>query len=115
MTYKPRYMPQAVYKNRPKGMHGRKPCEENWSSDERIIERDIYYGFLKHRAQAKFRKEEHTLTIEQWRELWTHDKWLKRGQKKDCLCLIQITHGLGWHVDNVDIVERNKNISRKKI
>lgn len=112
MTYKVKYVKEAVYKNRPKSMNGLKPKEENWCSEERIIERDIYYGWLKHKAQAKYRSEDYSLTYEEWAELWTHDKWLCRGRGREDLCLMQLAPGLGWHKGNVEVVTRQCYLDR---
>lgn len=112
MTYKVKYIPQAVYKNRPKSMNGCKPKSENWCSEERIIERDIYYGWLKHKAQAKHRGESYSLTHEEWAELWTTENWLRRGRGKEDLCLMQLSPRLGWHIGNVEVVTRQTYLER---
>jgi hypothetical protein len=112
MTYKTKYLPQVVYKDRPRWMNGCKPKPENWDTEERIIERDIYYALLKHRAQAKFRNQEHTLTESEWRDLWTVDRWLCRGRCKTDLCLMLVDREGGWHKDNVAIVERRVYLER---
>jgi|TARA_B110000977_G_scaffold194615_1_gene271559 hypothetical protein len=112
MNYIPKYLPNIDYHNRPKGLSGIKPKFENWCSDSAIIERDTYYGFLKHRSQAKYRSEEHTLTVANWTDLWTEENWLRRGKTRHSLCLMQIDPEAGWHINNVKIVERIEYLQR---
>ena len=116
MKYQPKYNRQELkwpLHDRPKGLHGIKPNLEYYT-EEGKIERDIHYGYLKHRAQARFRNEDYSLTVEQWKELWTLDKWLARGRGRNDLCLAQIDPSLGWHHDNVDLFERIEVLRRNK-
>ena len=115
MTYKLKYKPGTKWPihSRPKGVAGIKP-NPDYYTEEGMIERDIHYGYLKHKAQAKFRSEDYSLTPEQWKELWTVENWLQRGRSKHSLCLMQIKHGEGWHFNNVTIVERIECLRRSK-
>lgn len=93
------------------GIKGIKPNPEGWT-EQGIIRRDIHHGFLKHRAQAKFRGEHYELTLEQWQDLWTLDRWMQRGKTGDSLVLTQIEPGEGWTISNVMLTTRkelNKN------
>lgn len=116
MTYKPKYISKLrhnPHSKRPASMAGLRPKSENWT-DDAVIQRDIKYAFLKHRAQAKYRKEEYTLTVEQWCELWTIDKWLCRGRAVNDLCLMMLDPTEGWHINNIEIVERIVYLERSK-
>lgn len=104
MTYRSKYI-TPLTKPIGHGGPGVPANPDNWTP-EAIVERDIYYGYLKHKAQAKYRGEEHTLTPEQWRELWTLDRWFCRGKGAHDLCLVQKDREKGWHHDNVEVVER---------
>jgi hypothetical protein len=75
-------------------------------------QRDQYYGLLKHRAQAKFRGEEHSLTEQEWFDFWKDGAWAQRGRQRYCLCLVQIDPSLGWHKDNCEVVERYEYLKR---
>jgi hypothetical protein len=74
--------------------------------DTDIITQDKYYGWQKHRAQAKFRQEDYSLTWKEWQSLWPTELWLGRGRGKHDLCLMQIDRDGGWHIHNVEVVER---------
>lgn len=87
---------------RPKGVRGVKPNPANWEEDA-LIERDIYYAWLKHQAQARYRGEEHTITLDEWKTFWTHDHWRQRGRSPECLMLVRKDQDLGWTLDNVTI------------
>ena len=111
MTYEIKYINPLINKKRGVGQ-GRYPLEENWCTEARIIERDIYYAFLKHRAQAKYRNESHSLTADEWSSLWTVELWLQRGRKKTDMNLVQINVGLGWHLNNVEVTTRHSYLKR---
>ena len=116
MKYKTRYAlaPKWDIGKRPKGARGTKPVEEYWCTEEATIKHDKYYAWMKHRAQAKFRKEEHTITLDEWMDLWTDEAFLQRGRSKDSLCLQQKDVGKGWHLNNVEIVSRLTHLKRAK-
>lgn len=116
MSYKTRYLTSLKYDpvNRPKGCRGIKPKEEIWGSDELLIQADKRYAWMKHKAQANYRGEEYSLTIDEWMSLWTDEAFLQRGRDKDSLCLTQINIGEGWHLDNVEIVPRADYLKRAR-
>lgn len=106
MEYKFRYAP--ISKGGP-GKRGRNPDPNNWSTGPDPLAHDKHYAYLKHRAQAKYRAEEYTLTLEDWIELWTDELWLQRGRTTDSMCLQMIDIEKGWHFDNVEVVTRRKH------
>ena len=111
MEYKFRYAPTAT--GGP-GKRGRNPDPDNWTSGPCPLSHDKHYAYLKHRAQANFRKEDYTLTLEEWQQLWTDERWLQRGRGTDNLCLQQVDPELGWHYHNVEIVTRRKHFADMK-
>ena len=117
MKYQYKYLQTPKYtldNPRPAHAPGRIIDPLNWGDEEAIIERDRYYALLKHRAQAAYRGEEHTLTNEQWCEIWTLERWRLRGRERNSLCLAQIDPEKGWHKDNVEVVERMEVLRRNK-
>lgn len=112
MRYTPKYKHKLLqeYKN-PGGL---REDPNKWIVGPDEIEHDKYYALLKHKAQAKFRGEEHTITWEQWRDLWPNDKWFCRGRAKTDLCLSQVDRDLGWHYDNVQVIQRIEYLKRAK-
>ena len=57
------------------------------------------------RAQAKFRKEEFTLTWPRFQELWSTN-WHQRGLSNTSLCMTRIDHRRPWSDDNTIITTR---------
>jgi len=111
MEYKFRYAREST--GGP-GKRGRTPDPEVWVTGPCRIRHDKHYGYLKHRAQAKFRKEDYSLTLEQWESLWTDELWLQRGRSAESFCLQQIDGEDGWHFENVEIVTRIEHFAKLK-
>lgn len=107
MTYRTKYLAPLKNPNIKRGPRdrGMRPDPAKWADEDTIMERDIYYGWLKHRAQARFRGEEHDLTPEQWRELWPKETWLNRGRAPECDMLVRIDVTGAWTLNNVKIVK----------
>lgn len=73
---------------------------------------DQYYAYLKHRAQANFRNEHHSLTWSEWETLWNTDfAWENRGRKPDEVCLAMIDISKGWYLHNVKIMTRMEQLT----
>lgn len=108
----------AVYQNQPpverKSGRGRRVDPNSWICGPDPQVRDKYYSYLKHRSQAHYRGEEHTLTWECWQELFTDAVWEKRGRRVDDLCLGRLDWTRGWHDDNVKIMTRREHFELKK-
>lgn len=98
----------------PNGKPGRHVDPSCWCTGPDPVRHDKYYAYLKHRSQAKFRKEDYTLTWEEWESLWTNERWAERGRTIESLCLQQIDLGEGWHFDNVEIVTRRQHFKIAK-
>lgn len=116
MSYTPRYLATLKYDpaNRPKGLRGTKPTVEIWGNDDSMLQADKRYAWMKHKAQAKYRGEEHSLTLDEWLTLWTDERFLQRGKHKDALCLSKKQIADGWHLNNVEIVPRSEHLKRAK-
>jgi hypothetical protein len=88
----------------PIGKGKRKTDPNKWISGPDPIEHDKYYAWQKHRAQARFRGEEHYLTWEEWQQLWPTDLFLQRGRTRGCYSLIRLDPYEAWHINNVEVV-----------
>lgn len=93
---------------------GRYVDPSRWVTGPDPLRHEKYYAWLKHRSQANYRKEEYSLTWEQWEELWSDERWFSRGRTIESLCLQQIEPGEGWHISNVEVVTRRKHFADKK-
>lgn len=71
-----------------------------------------YRCWIQHKNQANFRKEEYSLTFEQYQELW-RDKWDMKGRSSDNYCLTRIDPEGSWHIDNVECVPRIEHLRRQ--
>ena len=96
------------------GKPGRHVNPDKWITGPDIVRRDKYYGFLRHRAQAKYRKEDYQLTFEQFESLWSNDDWFRRGKAIDKLCMSQINYDIGWVEGNVEVITRGEQLRRPK-
>lgn len=108
--YRPKYKHNVKTRERIRQGYPERP--DRWITGPDPIEHDKYYGYMKHKAQAKFRGEDYSLTWEDWQDLWPHDKWLCRGRGKEDLCLMQSDPILGWHNYNVEVVTRHTYLKR---
>ena len=76
------------------------------------IQHEKYYAYLKHRCQARYRKERYDLTWAQWQRLWTDHQWHKRGRGPRSLRLTLRNPQLGWSFKNCEIVEHAAHMSK---
>lgn len=93
---------------------GRKSNPSKWITGPCLLTREKYYAYLKHRAQARFRKEDYSLTWDTWQSLWTDAVWAKRGRKSDDLILGRVDWDLGWLDNNVEIMTRKRHFEIRK-
>lgn len=96
------------------GDRGRPVDPSKWKSGPDAFTREKYYAFLKHRAQARFRKEQYALTWEDWQSIWPDELFEQRGRGKHNLCLQMIEPFLGWSTFNVEVVTRIEHLQRKR-
>lgn len=93
---------------------GRRQTPEKWKTGPDPLQRDKYYGYLKHRSQARYREEDYSLTPEEWLSIWTDEAWLNRGRLSDNYCLVMKDRELGWHMDNVELRQRKTWLQESK-
>ena len=108
MTYQAKYIPPSRTVPDPKG-RGRK-----LKTSTCVITRDKYYAWLKHKAQAAYKGEEHYLTWEDWQTLWPDNLWFKRGRKIDNLCLTRPAFDGPWSMQEVEVTTRRQHFIYKK-
>lgn len=115
MTYRAKYIPPNPKEASVIGTPGKgnKVNPANWTGD-RLINRDKYYAYLKHKAQANYRGEAYFLTWEDWQQIWPNDLWLKRGRKIDDLCLTRPTFAGPWSMQTVEVTSRRQHFLYKK-
>lgn len=93
---------------------GRKSDPNKWVTGPDLLVREKYYAYLKHRAQAKHRSEDYSLTWENWQELWNDKTWNCRGRGGDCLILGRVDWSAGWHPHNVKIMTRKEHFNIRR-
>jgi hypothetical protein len=109
-----RYTPE-VKKLGPSNKQGRYQNPELWITGPCPIRRDKYYGWLKHRAQAKYRGEYYNLSWEAFEQLWfDDDMWFQRGRKVTDLCMSLIDFEQGWTDGNVEVITRLEQLRKPK-
>jgi len=85
---------------------------DRWITGSDPVLRDKYYAYLKHRAQAKYRREHYELDFEDWLELWPDSKWHLRGRYSHSLCLTLLKPEFGWVRENCVVVNRGSQCKR---
>lgn len=90
----------------------RKRDPDTYGGGPDFYTRNKYYAWLKHRSQAAYRSESHSLTWNDWQTLWKDKLWDQRGQKGYQLCLAQIDSKLGWHMNNVAVMTRKEQLTK---
>ena len=74
---------------------------------------DQHWAWLRKKAQADFRKEEWSITIEEWFKLWSDSGlWHNRGRHKDASAVFMTDPELGWHLWNVQVCNRSQRLSQ---
>lgn len=96
------------------GGNGRYVDPEVWITGPDPLTREKYYAFLKHRAQARFRKEPYDLDWDDWQAFWDDDNFLKRGRGKDDYCLTRTNLREAWSVSNCYVATRQHVLERMK-
>ena len=71
---------------------------------------DCHMAYLKHKAQANYRKEQYALTEQEWMSLWNEEMWNLRGRGKGNVRLTRINAQLPWCLSNVEFVVRKRNV-----
>jgi hypothetical protein len=102
-----RYIPPANKKLGPSNTPGRYVNPNHWKTGTDPIRRSKYYAYLKHKAQAKYRREDYELTWEEWEEFWEKD-WDNRGRSLTSSILIRIDNTQSWSKSNCTITIRQE-------
>lgn len=77
------------------------------------LRHDQHWAWLRKKAQATFRGEEWTLTIEEWFDIWDKsDQWDNRGRHPHASAMFMKDPEKGWHAWNVEIVDRTVRLSQ---
>lgn len=81
-----------------------------WKSGPDPIDHKLYTDCQRARAQAWYRGEQWFITEEEYIRLWrTDDRYLRKGQTADSICMTKIDHDKPWTVDNVQFMERREH------
>jgi hypothetical protein len=70
---------------------------------------EIRFKYCQMRAQAKFRKEEFTLTWDEFQNLW-QGRWHLRGRNSNSLCMTRSDWNGPWDKNNTIIVDRLEHL-----
>ena len=108
MQYK--YVPLST-RSCPKA-NGRPIDPSKWVSGPDPLTREKYYAWLKHRSQARYRKEEYHLTWQDWQSLWSDGDFLKRGRTSDSLCISRVSRLEAWQIDNCEVITRIAHLKK---
>jgi hypothetical protein len=101
--------PTGRPRGRPKSPTGTHPDEWVYKDPIQHVQ---HMAFLRARAQAKFRNEEWTLTIEEFFKMWGTDRWLSRGRKPTDLVMSRRDLEGPWSKDNAIIIARYEQLCR---
>lgn len=109
------YKYATIGKKQPgEGGYGRFVDPSRWISGPDPFTRELYYAYLKHRSQARYRGEGHALSFQEWQQFWNEDRWNNRGRACDNLVLTRIDTDADWSVSNCEIVTRKQHFERRK-
>lgn len=73
---------------------------------------DMYHPWQCHKAQARFRGEEHNLDFEDFYDFW-NGYWHDRGRAADDLCLTRIDPEKPWSKQNCELRVRKEYLAEK--
>ena len=88
------------------------PRPHQWCTGPDPFKHSMYWPFQAHQAQAKFRGDEHTLTFEEFFEIWK-DHWHERGRQAECICLTRKNPSGPWSKENCELVTRQEHLERQ--
>jgi len=107
--YEYKYVNKSTRKTNTKA--GR-PCSDTYITGTCPIRRDKYYSWMKHKAQAKYRNEEHDLSWPEFESLWTDELWAERGRLSQEYSMYRLDPDLPWTIDNVEVGIRHNYLKR---
>ena len=88
-----------------------KPQQRNWrvrGSEEQLQ----VHAYNLARAQAKYRHETWSLSLQEFLTLW-EPYWHQRGRGTHNMCLYRVNPNLGWTGQNVAVVPRFVQLARQ--
>lgn len=91
---------------------GRITDPNSWKTGPNLEIRELYYAWLKHRAQCRYRNEAYDLTWEDWQAIWPLDLFRQRGKTVNSLCLNRINMDDSWNIHNVQVITRAEQLKR---
>ena len=95
------------------GMNARgKPRPHQWCTGPDPFKHSMYWPFQAHQAQARFRGDEHTLTFEEFFEIWK-DEWDNRGRKAHNMCMTRKDSTGAWSKENIELITRQEHLERQ--
>lgn len=104
---------EKKYTPKPKGTRKKRTDPAKWLSGPTELDRELFYAWHKHRAQARFRKEDYELTYEDWRTLWLPDHFHNRGRSPENVILTRKDPSESWSLDNCEVVNRGEYLKVK--
>jgi hypothetical protein len=88
---------------------------DNWASGPDPVMHDMYYAWAKHKSQARYRNEQHSLTWEEWQIIWSNtEDFLRRGRKPEDLTLTRIDDDGAWEISNVEVITRLEQLRKAR-
>lgn len=111
---KHKYIPKGKGKVKGSPGTGRYVNPDCWITGPDLEVRNKYYAYLKHRAQCRYRKEDYSLTFDDWNTLWPDHLWKQRGRGVDAMCLNRVHYQFGWHLENCIVTTRREHLKRRK-
>lgn len=95
---------KVKYGPKPKSNPKRRIDPSRWLSGPTEYERELFYAWHKHRAQANYRKEHYNLSYSDWRIIWSNPQdFLNRGRGPENVVLTRRDTNLPWQLDNCEI------------
>jgi hypothetical protein len=67
-------------------------------------------GYSRAKCQARFRGEAWDLTLEDWLEFWTRERWPERGRTAGTICLTRRHPDQPWSRTNCCLIPRFDSI-----
>lgn len=72
-----------------------------------------HIAWMRAKAQAHYRNEEWSLTLEEFQEVWL-GRWTRRGRGTNDYVMSRMDPERGWHMDNVACIERIEYLKRQR-
>lgn len=88
----------------------------NRRGSKRLYEDDLrhdqHWAWLRKKAQAAYRGESWTLSIEEWFDMWDKsDQWDNRGRHPHASAVFMKDPEKGWHIWNVAVFDRTVKLA----